>query len=129
MLAPAAHALARRQSVPFVEALSHDFVALGRATSLTRQVSAAVEQAGLTLRIRIMVRSFDAMCRMVGAGLGIAPRTGAAPHLASVALKLLRVEGMSTRRRLLLAMRERASLSAPAAAFVDRVQQHAAHRA
>ena len=50
LLVPASHALACAASVPFARALDHDFVALGRSTSLTRQISAAAESTGRTLR-------------------------------------------------------------------------------
>ena len=128
LIVPVGHALAGTKSVPFVQALDHDFVALGRATSLTRQVSAAAESAGRTLRIRVQVRSFDAMCRMVAAGLGVAilPRAGAAPHAAAMGLQLVRLDGVWTQRRLLLAMRDRNALSGPARAFVEMIEQQVA---
>lgn len=121
LLVPAGHALAGRLPVPFLHALDHDFVTLGRATSLTRQVAAAAEAVSRSLRIRVQVRSFDAMSRMVAAGLGVAilPRDGAGVQAAAMGLRLLPLTGVSTRRRLLLAMRERATLSGPARAFVE----------
>lgn len=128
---PVGHPLASAESVALADALGHDFVALGRATSLTRQVSAAAEAAGRSLKIRVQVRSFDAMCRMVAAGLGVAilPRAGAAPHVVSMGLRLARLEGLPTQRRLLLAMRDRATLSPPAQAFVEMVERRAAEAA
>ena len=128
LLVPLGHPLAAAKTVPLPRALEHDFVALGRATSLTRQISAAAEAAGCSLRVRVQVRSLDAMCRMVAAGLGLAilPRAGAAPHAAAMGLKLLRLEGGWTERRLLLAMRDRAALSGPARSFVEMVERRVA---
>lgn len=125
LLLPSAHPLAANASVALEQALDHDFVALGRATSLTRQVSAAADAIGRSLKIRVQVRSFDALCRMVAAGLGVAilPRAGAAPHAASMGLHIARLEGMATQRRLLLAMRDRAALSPPARALVEMIEQ------
>ena len=121
---PAGHALSRVSPVPFEEALEHDFVALGRSTSLMRQISAAAEAAGRTLKIRVQVRSFDAMCRMVAAGLGVAilPRAGAAPHVASMGLHLAALAGVRTERKLLMVMRDRDRLSPAARALVDMLQ-------
>lgn len=125
LLLPGGHALAGADAVPLAQALEYDFVALGRATSLMRQVSAAAEAAGRPLRIRVQVRSFDAMCRMVATGLGVAilPRASAAPHAAALGLRIVRLQGMPTQRRLLLAMRDRATLSAPARALVEMIEQ------
>lgn len=128
LVVPPAHPLARRSPVPFAQALEHDFVAFGRATSLTRQMSTAAEAAGRSLTIRVQIRSFDAMCRMVGAGLGVGvlPRAAALPHAGALGLQLVRLEGAWAQRRLLLAMRDRASLSGPAAAFVEFVERQMA---
>ena len=131
LLVPEGHAFAGAASVSLVQALAQDFVTLNRATSLVRQIAAAAEAANRPLKIRIQVRSFDAMCHMVAAGLGVAilPRAGAAPHVVAMGLKLIALEGMPTRRRLLLAMRDRAALSAAARALVEMVEQNAEIRA
>ncbi|HEU0200789.1 MAG TPA: LysR substrate-binding domain-containing protein [Burkholderiaceae bacterium] len=98
---------------------------LGRSTSLTRHVSAAAEAIGRTLKVRVQARTFEAICRIVaaGLGLGILPRAGAAPQAAALGLELVRLEGMRTERRLLLVMRDRESLSTSARAFVELVEQ------
>jgi DNA-binding transcriptional LysR family regulator len=124
LMLPAGHALASADLVPLHTLLEHDLVALGRATSLTRQVTAAAETAHRPLRIRAQVRSFDAMARMVAAGLGLAvlPREGAAPYARALGLVLRPISGMRTERRLLLALRERAALSPAAQALVRLVE-------
>lgn len=123
LLTPPAHPLAGRERVGFREALVHDFVALSRVTSLMRQVSAAAEAEGLPLKLRVQVRSFDAVCRMVAAGLGIAilPRSGAVPQAQALGLHLAQIDGMRTERRLLMVMRRRDALTPAARALVDMV--------
>lgn len=125
LVLPATHPLASREVVAMEEVLGHDIVGLSRATSLMRQVAAAADAKGLPLRIRVQVRGFDEVCRMITAGLGIGilPRAGAAPHVQSMGLALRRLSGMATRRQLLLVMRDQANLSVPAAAFVDMVRE------
>ncbi len=129
LLVPAGHPLAlqgsARSSVPLEQALDFDLVTLGRAAALTRQVATAADTVGLPLKIRVQVRSFDAMCRMVAAGLGVAimPRAGTQPHAAGLGLKLRRLSGMPTQRRLLLVMRDRSHLSPAAAALVNLAEQ------
>ena len=111
-------------AVPLHTLLAHDLVAFGRSTSLTRQLAAAAEAAHRPLRIRAQVRSFDAMARMVSAGLGLAvlPREGARPYVHTLGMVLASISGMRCERRLLLAMRERARLTPAAQAFVRMVE-------
>lgn len=123
LLTPADHPLADRETVPFAQAIDHDLITLSRATSLVRQISADAEKLGRSLKIRIQVRSFDVMCRMVAAGLGVCimPRSGAAPHARAMGLHLARLEGVRTERRLLMIMRARANLTPAARALVEMV--------
>ncbi len=127
LLVPRQHALAGRQRVPVAEALAFDQVALARSASLTRKVIAAAEAAGLTLRIRVQVRSFDAMCRMVACGLGLAvlPRLAADLYARALDLAVLGLQGADMERRLVLALRQRALLSPAARAFVVMIEADA----
>lgn len=123
LLLPAGHPLVpagARRPVPLSKVLDHDLVAFARPTSLTRQLSAAAEALQRPLRIRAQVRSFDAMGRMVAAGLGLAvlPREGARPYAHALGLVMASLSGIRTERRLLWAMRDRASLSPAAQALV-----------
>ena len=124
------HALTGKGTVSLAQAIEYDFVALGRTTSLTRHIHAAAEAAGRSLKVRVQVRSFDAMSRMVATGLGIAvlPSAGALPHASALGLEILHLDGPWTKRRLLLAMRDRQSLSGPASAFVTLVEKRMEER-
>ena len=124
LLVPQDHAFVQRGSVPIGEALHHDFVALARTASLTRQVISAAEAAGHTLRIRVQVRSFDTMCRMVARGLGLAvlPRSAADLFTRALGLGVVRLEGADVERRLMIAMRQRAQLTPAALALVEMIE-------
>jgi DNA-binding transcriptional LysR family regulator len=122
LLLPAGHALtpAGSTAVTLADVLAHDLVALARSTSLTRQLAAAADLLQRPLRIRAQVRSFDAMARMVAAGLGLAvlPRQGALPYARALGLVVAPLTGLHTERRLLWAMRDRAALSPAAQALM-----------
>ena len=122
-MTPAGHPLAGTAAVPFERALDYDF-SLSRTASLTRKISAAAEANGRNLRIRVQARSFDAMCRMVAAGLGLTvlPRAGASMYADALGLKVMPLEGLDVRRRLMLAMRSRATLSPAAVALVETIE-------
>ena len=127
LLTPAGHPLAGAAPVAFERALDYDFVSLSRTASLTRKISAAAEANGRILRVRVQARSFDTMCRMVAAGLGLTvlPRAGATLYADALGLKVMTLEGLDVRRRLLLAMRNRAALSPAASALVESIEARA----
>jgi len=54
------------------------------------------------------VRSFDAMCQMVAAGMGVAvlPREAIQPHLRSMNLREIALEDAWAERRLLIGLRD-----------------------
>jgi DNA-binding transcriptional LysR family regulator len=120
LVAPLGHAIAAAEAVDFVRALDHDFICLGRSASLTRKISGAAEAVGRTFRLRVQVRSFDVMCRMVAAGLGLAilPRAGAALYADALGLQVVPLQGLDVQRKLLLAMRDPTALSPAAQALV-----------
>src|SRR5881296_367352 len=73
------HPLARRARIDFAEVLDHDFVGLDRASALQRFLAEKAARIGQPLRLRVQLRSFDAVCRLVecNVGIGIVPETTA----------------------------------------------------
>ena len=79
LLVPIDHPLAGRQQVAFADVLAEPFVCLHAGSAIhTFMMNAAAQQGG-RLDVRIQVRSFNAVSRMVGAGVGIGmvPRSAA----------------------------------------------------
>ena len=108
LVVPKGHALARRRSVRFEEAIEFDFVSLPRGTSLAKRLQSETEALGRSLKMRINVRSFDAMCQMVAAGMGVAVLPGDAvqPHVRSMNLRPIPLEDAWARRHLVLGLRD-----------------------
>lgn len=73
------HPLAGRPSIAFAEVLGYDFVGLDRASAIQRFLAGKSAPTGRPLRLRVQLRSFDAVCRMVecNVGIGIVPETTA----------------------------------------------------
>ena len=69
------HPLAKRAKIGFAEVLDHDFVGLDRASALQRFLADKAARIGRPLRLRVQLRSFDAVCRLVecNVGIGIVP--------------------------------------------------------
>ena len=79
LLVPPAHALARAGHTHFRAALGEAFVCLHAGSAIHTFMMNAAANLGGRLDVRIQVRSFHAVCRMVGAGVGIGmvPRSAA----------------------------------------------------
>jgi len=73
------HPLAKRARIGFAQVLDHDFVGLDRASALQRFLADKAARIGRPLRLRVQLRSFDAVCRLVecNVGIGIVPETTA----------------------------------------------------
>jgi DNA-binding transcriptional LysR family regulator len=82
------HPLAVRDRISLAQVLDHDFVGLDRASALQRFLADKAARIGRPLRLRIQLRSFDAVCRMVerNVGIGVVPETTARRAALSMAI-------------------------------------------
>lgn len=65
------HPLAEHERVYFEETLDFDYIGLHAASSIFLRSQYAASLAGRSLKLRVHVPGFDAMCRMVQANMGI----------------------------------------------------------
>lgn len=121
LVVPKSHPLASRKSIDFVDAADFEFVSLSSGTSLAERLRTETEGLGKRLRLRIQVRSFDAMCQMVAAGLGIAvlPDAAIQPHLRSMGLRKIDIRDDWVHRKLLIGARDFAALPRPVRLLMD----------
>jgi DNA-binding transcriptional LysR family regulator len=124
LVVPAGHALATRRTMHFDEALDYDFVSLSQGTSLALRLQAETESLGRRLKLRIHVRSFDAICQMVAAGLGVAVLPAGAAHalMRSLNLRQIGLKDAWARRQLLIGVRDPDELSRHARLLVDHLR-------
>lgn len=71
LVIPAAHPLASVPELKFADVLDDDIVGLESSASMMRLLTEQAVIEGRTLHPRVQVRSFEAVCRIVQAGLGI----------------------------------------------------------
>jgi DNA-binding transcriptional LysR family regulator len=85
------HPLATAGSISFVETLAYPHIGLHEGSTLLHFLNQVVNDSGERLQLRIQVRGFDAMCRMVEAnvGIGILPQSAARRHSQSMKLALV----------------------------------------
>lgn len=85
------HPLAKAGSVSFAQTLEYAHVGLHEGSTLQHFLNRVVSDSGEHLNLRIQVRGFDAMCRMVetNVGIGILPQSAALRHSLSMKLALV----------------------------------------
>lgn len=128
VLCPARHPLTRYKQLNFATCLAHDFVGLNRGSSLLEITARAAEKAGKPMHLRVQVRSFDAMCHMVAAGLGIGvlPLAACASYLKAMDLKALPLKDPWAQRQLLVGHSAVRELSAAAQLLLKYLQSGSA---
>ncbi len=120
------HPLARRRRVSFVETLDQDAVGMQQGSTLQAFLSGVTHQLGKRLKLRIQLSSFDAMCRMIGAGVGvgIVPESAARRNRESMQLALVELtDAWSVRERYILT-RDNEALPAYAKSLIDAICLH-----
>jgi DNA-binding transcriptional LysR family regulator len=101
------HPLVQRSEVAFAEVLDHDFVGLDRASALQRFLASKAANVGRPLRLRVQLRSFDAVCRMVecNVGVGVVPATTAQRAAKGMAIKAIELTDAWALRDLTICIR------------------------
>jgi DNA-binding transcriptional LysR family regulator len=91
LLVPTHHPLATEDKLALVDTLDYDYVALNQGSSLLRRITDAAISAGKMLKVRIQVSSFDGICRMIEAGLGVGilPLSSVRPGLLEQKLRAI----------------------------------------
>lgn len=127
LVVPLSHSLADRRSVSLSDVLDYDFVSLSEATSLTERLHAECSRLQKPLKLRTQVRSFDAVCRMVkaGMGIGVVPLSPLA-QVRSLGLRVLPVEEKWAERNLLLGVRDVRALAMPVRLLASELSPSAA---
>lgn len=111
----------RARKVAFASLLDEDFVGLESNTVISQMMLQQAHKADKPLRLRVQVKSFDVVARMIQAGLGIGVLPEAAVHsfAGAMGLRVISLTDPWARRRMYVCIREYKSLQAPARALVD----------
>jgi DNA-binding transcriptional LysR family regulator len=111
----------RARTVEFSKLLDYDFASLDSTAAITRAIAAAAAKANRSLRLRVQVWSFEAMCRMVQAGLGIGilPRTAAETFAGALELRLVPLTDAWAKRQHMLCVRDLEALPVHARRLVE----------
>jgi DNA-binding transcriptional LysR family regulator len=106
------HPLSAVEQVAFADTLNFDFVGLDRASALQRFLSEKAERVGRRLRLRVQLRSFDAVCRLVecNVGIGVVPATTAERHAKTMSIHRIELTDEWAVRKLTICVRRQADL-------------------
>jgi molybdate transport repressor ModE-like protein len=120
----AAHPLAGRNTISFAEVLDYDIVGLDRSSAISRFLASKAAQLGRPLRLRVQLRSFDAVCRLAekNVAVGIVPHTTARAALKSMAIKVVELSDPWAVRELTICVRDVGSLPPFARQLVEHMR-------
>ena len=91
---PLGHPLATQPRVTLRQTLSYQHIGLHEGSTLLSFLRDQVEKFGGTLSLRIQLSSFEAVCRMIeaGVGIGIIPESAARRHSRTMQLALVALD-------------------------------------
>ncbi len=121
------HPLAGRPRIGFAEVLDYDMVGLDRASAIQRFLADKANRIGRPLRLRVQLRSFDAICRLVecNVGVGIVPETTVQRIAGSMAVTGVRLTDPWALRELTICVRDENTLPPYARQLVDHLRASA----
>ena len=114
----------RARRLAFADLLDHDFVGLESNTVISQLLLAQAQRSEKPLRLRVQVKSFDVVAKMIQAGLGIGilPEAAARAFAASMGLRLVQLSDPWATRRMFVCTRQYGSLPAAARQLVDHLK-------
>ena len=109
------------RALRFEQALDQEFIGLAGDSALQRYLGEHAARAGKPLSYRIRLRSFDAICRVVesGAGIAVVPATAARACQRTMAIRSIRLSDAWAERNLTLCVRDLDALPAHAVRLVE----------
>lgn len=124
---PAGHVLTALPEVFYEQTLAHEHVEQPQSSALSQLLDYAAKQSSLTKRTRIRVRGFDAVCHMIGLGMGI----GIVPSILERMyggmhnLRFIPLRDSWAHPVISIMFRDRATLPSAAQAFVAHLEKSA----
>ncbi|RYC29119.1 LysR family transcriptional regulator [Lichenibacterium minor] len=124
VVTPRSHALGQRRRIPFEHILDDDFIGLETGAALQDFLADHARRLGRRLRLRIQLRGFDGICRMVesGAGIAVLPESAARRYKRSMAIRVVELEDGWASRKLVICVRRVDDLPVHARRLVEELR-------
>jgi DNA-binding transcriptional LysR family regulator len=125
LVMPRDHPLSSLRRPTFRSLLDQEFIGLEATNALQQHLGQRAVQAGRPLKLRVRLGSFDAACRMVGAGIGIAiiPETAARRCRRTASICITRLADAWALRKLHVCVRCSTELAAPARLLLEHLRE------
>ena len=126
LVTPPDHPLAQREQVAFAELLGESMVGMSNTSTTQAFLQQQADRLGRTMRFRVQLASFDAVCRTVARGVGIAviPEAAARRNLQTLGLMQVRLSDHWQQRERYLLTRHDAPLPGYAEALIEAMRDH-----
>lgn len=124
LVTPTRHPLAERRRLAFHDVLSYDFIGLPAGGALQEHLDGHAARAGQRLKLRVRVPGFDAVCRIVASGIGVAvvSRTAALRCRRSMPLRVVPLTDTWALRHLRICVKSLRTLPAHAQSLVEHLR-------
>lgn len=101
------HEVASLSKISFRDVLQHEFIGPHLDSSLYTLFANQQAELGLTMRVRVRVSSFECMCRLVAANIGVAilPKAAITQYLRPFKLKMTVLDEAWAKRTLVVGVR------------------------
>jgi DNA-binding transcriptional LysR family regulator len=126
LVSPRDHPVADQRRLSFRSLLDYEFVGLTATNALQQHLGQHALQAGKALKLRVRLSGFDAACRMVGSGVGLAiiPETAARRCRRRAAIHISRLADPWALRKLHVCVRRSDKLPPPAHLLFGHLRNH-----
>ncbi len=123
---PRGHPLQAQPRVSLRQALDYQHISLSEGTTLHSFLSEQVQRLGEHFPLRIQVTSFEAVCRLVeaGVGIGVIPESAARRHSRTMDIHTIDLDEAWARRERCMIVRELDALPASARALIEAIKAH-----
>ncbi|MGJ7475031.1 LysR family transcriptional regulator [Pseudomonas fulva] len=120
LIVPTGHELASRRQVTLKQTLAYQHIGLHDGSTLLTFLRDQVERMGETLALRIQLSGFEAICRMVeaGVGIGIIPESSASRHSHTMNLVTIALDEPWAERERSILVRELEALPGTVRALI-----------
>ncbi len=108
LVTPSEHPLSDLKEVAFANTLSYEYVGLSEWSAIHAFLIQAADKLGHPFRFRVEVGSFEAVCRMIEAnvGIGVVPERAAQRYAQRLNIKLVRLSDEWAERKLHICVRQ-----------------------
>lgn len=107
LVTPAEHPLSDLDEVAFSDTLAFEYVGLSEWSAIHAFLIQAADRLGYPFRFRVEVGSFEAVCRMIeaGVGIGVVPELVAKRYSQRLNIKIVRLSDEWSERKLQICVR------------------------